>query len=150
VKRTASTLVALAAAGAALATQALGAPDGAAAGTVKVTVREYAIVMSPASIAAGSVTFTVHNAGRTAHVIAVSGGGLAAVRTPLIPAGATRTLRVKLGGGTVRLWCPVGGHAALGMKATLRVRGAVAPTPTRPTPTPPPTTTDPGYGGDGY
>jgi plastocyanin len=143
VKRTASTLVALAAAGAALATQALGAPDGAAAGTVKVTVREYAIVMSPASVAAGSVTFTVHNAGRIAHVLAVGGGGLGTVRTPPIAPGATRSLTVRLRGGVVRLWCPTGSHASLGMKTTLRVRGPMV--------TPPPTTTNvaPGYGGDG-
>jgi plastocyanin len=103
--------------------------------------------LASGSVAAGRVTFTVHNAGRVAHVIAIAGTGLATRRTPLIQPGATRTLAVTLGGGTFRVWCPVGRHAAMGMKATLKVRGAPVPAP--------PTTTnpDPGYGGggdDGY
>jgi hypothetical protein len=69
--------------------------------------------------------------------------------TPMIAPGATRALTVSLGGGSFKLWCPLGSHASLGMKTTLTLRGpVVGGTPTTPTPTTP---MDPGYGGgDGY
>jgi hypothetical protein len=71
----------------------------------------------------------------------------AAKTTPMIPPGATRGMTVSLGGGTFKLWCPLGAHASLGMRTTLTLRGAVVgPTPTNPTMTQP---MDPGYG-DGY
>ncbi len=132
---------ALALAGAALAATAVGST--AAAQTVKVTEREYALAYTPRSVSPGTVTFTVRNIGRVAHALAVSGPGLAMVRTPTIAPGATRTLKVTLGRGTFKLWCPLGRHAAAGMRTTLRVGGSVAP--------PPPATTtsggyDPGYG----
>lgn len=136
--------VALALAGAALATLATG--SSAAATRVRVTEREYRITLSTSKLQAGKVTFVVHNAGRVSHELAVSGRGLRTVRTPLIRPGATRTLTVRLGGGTFHLWCPVPGHAADGMKAGLSVLGAPAPVVTDL-----PTTTDDGYGyGGGY
>lgn len=114
----------LALAGAALAT--LTARGSSAAATrVKVTEREYRITLSPAAVRAGSVTFVVHNAGHVGHRLAVAGPGLrATVKTPLIAPGTTVTRTVKLGAGTFRLWCPVGTHAAHGMKASLKVTGA--------------------------
>jgi uncharacterized cupredoxin-like copper-binding protein len=138
--------VALALAGAALAT--LTAGSSAAATTVKVTEREYRITLSVHTLHAGKVSFVVHNAGRISHELALSGPGLRTMKTPLIRAGGTRTLTVRLGGGTFRLWCPVPGHAADGMKASFRVLGAPGPVVTNP-----PTTTDDGYGyggGGGY
>ena len=108
-----------------------GAVVGALAGrssptksTVTVTVREYRISLSVKTLPAGPVLLVVHNAGRFAHALSVSGPGLATVSTPAIKPGATKMLSVTFGGGTVRVWCPVGGHAALGMKASLAVRGA--------------------------
>jgi plastocyanin len=127
----------LALSGAALAATAVGST--AAAQTVKVTEREYALAYTPRSVAPGKVTFTVRNVGRVAHALAVSGPGLATVRTPTIAPGATRTLKVTLGRGTFKLWCPLGRHAAAGMKTTLRV-GAATIVP------PPATTTNGGYG----
>jgi uncharacterized cupredoxin-like copper-binding protein len=146
VTRIAAILAALAFAGAAFGGQTA---KSAASSTVKVTAREFSLSVSPSSIAAGRVTFSVHNAGRVAHALAVSGPGLRMVRTPLIAPGTTRTLTVKLGGGAFNIWCPVGTHASNGMKTTLRVRGAAAVAP------PSTTTTDPGAGygygaGDGY
>jgi hypothetical protein len=65
--------------------------------------------------------------------------------TPLIAPGGTNALTVRLGGGSFKLWCPLGSHASLGMKTTLTLRGpVVSPSPTSPTPP-----VDPGYG-DGY
>ena len=110
--------------------------------TIKVTEREYHIALSSTAPAAGTITFSIHNAGHIAHQFDVSGGGLKAVaRAGAIKPGATKNFTVKLAGGTVKVWCPLPGHAALGMKATLKVKGAAgAPTPA---PTPSPTTTAP-------
>jgi plastocyanin len=133
----------LALAGAALAAAAFGSTTTAQ--KLKITERDYTLAFTPRSMAPGSVTFVVHNAGRVAHALAVSGPGLATVRTTSIAPGATRTLRVTLGQGTFKLWCPLGRHAASGMKMTLRVGAA-------PVVPPPATTTNGGYGGgdDGY
>lgn len=117
----AAAAVALALAGAAVA-----ALHGHAGTTVKVTEREYHITLSKASLAAGTVTFAIHNAGKLAHGLALAGAGLKTVKIAHIAPGATRTLTVKVAGGTLSLWCPVPGHAALGMKASLAVKGAAA------------------------
>ena len=115
--------------------------------SVQVTVREYRIALSTKSLPTGVVRLVVHNVGKVAHRVSISGPGLSAKTTPMIPPGATRGLTVTLGGGSFKLWCPLGNHAALGMKTTLTLRGPVAgPMPTSPTPAPP---MDPGYG-DGY
>jgi uncharacterized cupredoxin-like copper-binding protein len=92
--------------------------------TVKVTEREYHIALSPTSAKAGSVTFEVHNAGKLEHKLDLAGGGLkATVALGAIEPGKTKSLTVKLTGGKLTLWCPVPGHAALGMKASMTVSG---------------------------
>jgi len=106
---------------------------GARGTTVKVTEREYRISLSVKSLPAGTVTFSVHNAGHIAHQLDLSGAGLRTVHVPTIAPGKTRSVTVKLGGGTLSLWCPLPGHASLGMKASLKVQGVTA--------TPPSTTT---------
>jgi len=130
-----------------------GAAAGALAGqsttrktTVQVTEREYRISLSTKSLPAGSVRLVVHNAGRIAHRLSISGRGLSTATTPLIPPGATRALTVTLGGGSYRLWCPLGNHAASGMKTSLAVRGAVLPPIVTTTDTPPPAGGGGGYG----
>ena len=115
--------VALTLAGAALA--ALQGHAAAAGTTIKVTEREYHIALSTTAPAAGTITFKIHNAGHIAHQFDISGGGLKkTARAGSILAGATKSFTVKLSGGTVKVWCPLPGHAALGMKATLKVKGA--------------------------
>jgi Copper binding proteins, plastocyanin/azurin family len=48
-------------------------------------------------------------------------------KTLAIAPGQTRTLTVKLAsGGTVQVWCPMPGHAALGMKTSLKLGGTVS------------------------
>jgi len=131
-----------------------GAAFGAEAGqssprktTVQVTEREYRISLSTKTLPSGTVSLVVHNVGKIAHRLSISGPGLSMKTTPSIPPGATRTLTVTLGGGSFTLWCPLGSHASLGMKTKLTLRGAmVAPPSTTTNPTPP---MDPGYG-DGY
>jgi plastocyanin len=112
--------------------------------TVTVTEREYRISLSTKSPPRGLVQLVVHNAGHVAHALSVSGPGLAAHTTGTIQPGATKTLEVTLGGGTFTVWCPVGRHAAAGMKTTLVVKGSSVP----PVGTSTETGTMPGGGGD--
>src|SRR5262249_42565913 len=141
--------LALALAGAVLAAAAVGST--AAAPTVKVTEREYALSFTPRSVAPGNVTFTVRNAGKVAHALAISGPGVKLKRTGMIAPGKPASLTVKLANGNYTIWCPVGHHAAAGMKKTFSV-GSAAPKVGTPTTTneAPPTTTGGGYGDYGY
>jgi hypothetical protein len=68
----------------------------------------------------------VHNAGHIAHELDLSGAGLRTVHVAAIAPGKTRSVTVKLNGGTLSLWCPLPGHASLGMKASLTLQGATA------------------------
>ncbi len=116
--------VALALAGAAVAVAAGGS---AATATIKVTEREYHIGLSVKTGKAGKVTFVVHNAGKIVHKLDLAGAGLkTTVRVPSLAPGTTRRVTVTLKGGTLSLWCPVPGHAALGMKTSLKVSGGSA------------------------
>jgi uncharacterized cupredoxin-like copper-binding protein len=117
--------VALALAGAALA--ATVSHRSAATTTIKVTEREYHISLSAASAKAGSVAFVVHNAGKLAHRLDLAGAGLSkTVKVPLIAPGTTRKVTVKLTGGKLTLWCSQPGHAALGMKTSMKIAGPTA------------------------
>jgi uncharacterized cupredoxin-like copper-binding protein len=122
----ATATVALALAGAAVA--AFATHSHAAAGMkVNVTEREYHITLSKKKVAAGTVTFTVKNTGHIAHALAVSGAGLSGVKKlGAIAPGKTRTLTVKVSGGKLTVWCPMPGHAALGMKTSLTISGGGA------------------------
>ena len=119
--------------------------------TVNVTEREYHITLSPKTAAPGTVRFVVKNTGKLSHALELSGPGVKAKRTPLIKPGTSATLTVTLRAGTFTLWCPVPGHAALGMKTSLAVRGGTAgggaPTTTAPAA---PTTTSGGGGGEAW
>ncbi len=115
--------IALALAGAAMA--ALHAHTAAKGVAVTVTEREYHIGLSRTTLPAGSITLTVHNAGKIAHALALSGAGLkTTVKVPAIAPGKTRTVTVKVTGGKLSAWCPIPGHAAEGMKASFSVKGA--------------------------
>jgi plastocyanin len=133
----------LALAGAALALAGRSLP---AKTTVTVTEREYRISLSTKTLPAGLVRLVVHNAGHVAHALSVSGPGLATRTTATIQPGATKTLQLTLGGGTFTVWCPVGHHAAAGMKTSLVVKGAVLP----PVGTSTESGTTPVGGGGGY
>jgi hypothetical protein len=121
---------------------------GATKTTVVVTEKEYSITLSPRRVPVGVTRLVIHNKGLYAHGLAVK-VGTATKRTALIQPGKSATLIVTLKKGKTALWCPVPGHAARGMKATLAV-GVAASTSTTTSPTttaPPPTYTysDPGY-----
>jgi uncharacterized cupredoxin-like copper-binding protein len=126
--------IALVAAGTAVALALAGAAFAAVMGhgsthktRVTVTESEYKIVVAPAKLKSGTFAFVVHNRGKLTHALEISGPGLKTVKVPAIAPGASRTVTVKLGGGTFKLWCPIPGHASLGMTRSLTVAGSAYP-----------------------
>ena len=102
---------------------AFGAPAPAA---VNVKLSEWKVELSGGTIAAGTVTFTVTNAGSIPHALEVEGQGIEQ-ETGVIQPGASATLTLTLKAGTYEVYCPVGNdsHKKLGMDAELKV--ALAP-----------------------
>jgi plastocyanin len=114
-------LAALALAGAAIA--GVVAHASASKTTIRVTEREYKIGLSTTHAAAGPVRFEIKNTGKLAHALSIAGTGVK-TRTKLIQPGKTGVLLVTLKSGAYSIWCPVPGHAALGMKAKVTVPAA--------------------------
>jgi hypothetical protein len=114
-------LAALALAGAAVA--GVVAHASASKTTIRVTEREFKVGLSTTHAPAGRVRFEIKNTGRYAHALSISGAGVNA-KTKLIQPGKSAVLLVTLKHGDYSLWCPVPGHAAQGMKATLTAPGA--------------------------
>lgn len=111
-------LAALALAGAAIA--GVVAHASASKTTIRVTEREYKIGLSTTHAAAGPVRFEIKNTGKLAHALSIAGVGVK-TKTKLIQPGQTGVLLVTLKSGPYSIWCPVPGHAALGMKAKVTV-----------------------------
>jgi len=151
VRRTLATRSALAAAAAGIAAAGLAAGGALAGGsggavkTVTVTLKEFRLVPSTTKLAAGKTTFVAVNRGKFPHALALKGAATA--RTALLKPGATARFTVTLKNGNYTLWCPVGTHAAAGMKLTLHVGAAASSGGGGGTTTssPLPTTTDGGY-----
>ncbi len=95
---------------------------GTAKSTITVTEREFKISLSSKTAKNGPVRLVVRNAGKYAHALSIKGAGVSK-RTPLIKPGKSAVLLVTLRSGRYALWCPVPGHAAQGMKATLSLAG---------------------------
>ena len=128
--------IAAAVAAAGIAASALAGSTGKA--TVKVVLKEWTLTPSTTTLAAGRVTFAVHNAGgiphefvvlrtnRHHHAIptqgsqAVEAGELGEIED-LTP-GATKRLTVRLQPGKYVLLCNLPGHYKAGQFAALRVR----------------------------
>jgi uncharacterized cupredoxin-like copper-binding protein len=85
------------------------------AATITVTAKEFKFTLSSKTVAHGSVTFKVKNAGKLPHDFKISGK-----KTALIAPGKTATLKVTLSKGSKPYMCTVAGHAAAGMKGTLK------------------------------
>jgi hypothetical protein len=112
--------------------------NGTTRSTITVTEREFKLSLSTKTATTGPVRLVVRNAGTYPHALSIKGKGVSK-RTPLIKPGKSAVLLVDLRSGTYALWCPVPGHAAQGMKATLARAGSGATTSTHTT-----TTTDTG------
>lgn len=97
---------------------------------VTATLAEWKIELSQHRIPAGTVTFTVTNAGSIPHAFEIEGQGIEQ-QTAVIPPGERLTLTLTLTPGTYQVYCPVGedSHKKLGMDARLVVAGGSHATP---------------------
>lgn len=87
---------------------------------VEVRLDDYVIHM-PTTIPPGHAVFHVHNDGSHRHTIVIRGEGVDARLTPDLASGQSGDLALDLAPGTYRVTCPIGPHAALGMRLTLTV-----------------------------
>jgi iron uptake system component EfeO len=94
----------------------------APSGTVAVEAKEYQFTPSTLTVPAGSVTFSVRNAGAEEHEFEIfkSDGTVLDEIEGLVP-GLTKPLTVTLEAGTYQYLCKLNGHDQLGMKGTLTV-----------------------------
>ena len=91
---------------------------------VGIAEREWSVSSYREAVQRGRVTFNVHNYGEDPHDVAVKGpGGYRSTASGPIRPGADGSLRVRLDRpGTYTVYCTLPGHAARGMRATIRVR----------------------------
>jgi len=86
--------------------------------TVKVTGKEFAFILSRKSGPRGIFVFRFTNRGTVPHDFKIAGK-----KTPLVQAGQSATLRVKILKPRKYVYiCTVPGHAAAGMKGVFRVK----------------------------
>ncbi|HXG27051.1 MAG TPA: cupredoxin domain-containing protein [Candidatus Binatia bacterium] len=100
------------------------APTTVPSGVVAVETKEYQFTPSTVTIPAGSVTFSVKNAGTEEHefeVFQADGTTVIDEIEGLVP-GLTKTLTLSLEPGTYQFMCKLNGHDVLGMKGTLTVQ----------------------------
>jgi cupredoxin-like protein len=92
---------------------------------VSAKLSEWTIQLSETTIPAGTVDFSISNAGSIPHGFEVEGQGIEK-EAALIKPGEKTTLRLTLKAGDYEIYCPVGGnsHKKLGMLTHLRVGGA--------------------------
>lgn len=113
---------------------------------VTVVEKEFSLTPSTRKLSAGKVTFVAVDKGKFRHALAIAGAGVKA-RTAVLAPGKSARLTVTLKSGVYNVWCPVGNHAALGMKLAFHVGGSAgasaAATPS------PATTSTPAASGDG-
>jgi uncharacterized cupredoxin-like copper-binding protein len=99
--------------------------SGSSSGSTEIqaTLREWAIDLSQAEVAAGKVRFTVTNAGGMPHNLTVTLNGATVGATSTFGSTAgPQTLEVDLQPGTYVLICSLPGHAQRGQKIDLVVK----------------------------
>jgi uncharacterized cupredoxin-like copper-binding protein len=96
---------------------------------VSAKLSEWKIELSKGTVTAGTVTFTVTNAGIIPHAFEVEGQGIEK-QTDVIQPGSSATLTLTLKPGTYEVYCPVGedSHKKLGMETHLKVVSTAAST----------------------
>jgi len=101
----------------------------APATTVKVSLSEWKVQLTPGRVPPGAVTFAISNTGSIPHAFEVEGRGLEK-EIPQLKPGETTTLRVDLRAGRYEVYCPIGkgSHEMLGMKNVLAVGAATGAT----------------------
>ena len=93
-------------------------------GTVLVEAKEYAFTPSTISVGAGTVTFSVRNAGAEEHEFEVFKGETVVDEVEGLVPGLTKDLTITLAAGDYTFECKLNGHDTLGMKGTLTVTGS--------------------------
>jgi plastocyanin len=90
--------------------------------TIQLSEKEYSLTPSTVrSAKTGTYELEATNNGTIAHALELDGLGVKA-KTGNIQPGATATLRVTLANdGSYELYCPIDGHRAQGMRATVTV-----------------------------
>lgn len=88
---------------------------------VSVVEKEFSISLTPATLPAGTYTFTVRNAGTFPHNLNIQGPGVAQQSSATVSPGQSAALTVTLQKGSYELWCSVDSHKERGMDLTLKV-----------------------------
>jgi uncharacterized cupredoxin-like copper-binding protein len=98
--------------------------SGGSGRTIQITETEYALAPSTVKIQKpGTYTLHVVNQGKMTHALGIEGSGLDQESDHISP-GSSADVTVKLTkAGDYDLYCPIDGHKALGMKASLTVAG---------------------------
>jgi uncharacterized cupredoxin-like copper-binding protein len=96
--------------------------SAAAKGTpVSVVEKEFSISLTPATLTAGTHSFTVHNEGSFAHNLNIQGPGVSQQASATVSPGQSAVLTVTLEKGSYELWCSVDSHKDRGMDLMLSV-----------------------------
>lgn len=122
-----------------------GAPSTSGS-TVTARLTEYHISLSRQTFSPGQYTFTVENAGSTAHSLEITGPGVSQRLPQDLQPGQSGSMTVTFSAGTYDVFCPVDGHKGLGMNVNLTVGGAASGAASTPTTM----STGGGGGGSGY
>jgi plastocyanin len=111
-------IAAVAAGGAAVCQSANGAPARPAA-TLKLSASKSALKFNVSKLTAkhGKITLRMSNPSSFQHAIGIQGKG----KGKVVNKGGTSTFSATLKKGKYTFYCPVGNHAAAGMKGTLTV-----------------------------
>ena len=114
--------LAVAAAAFFLATNSLLLAAGPAPVRLQVAAREYSLTLSALRVKAGPAVVELVNYGQDAHDLRLQRRGSRHI-AGIAPVGAGKyaDLSLRLAPGRYSLWCSLGNHAALGMRATLVV-----------------------------
>ncbi|HET7093741.1 MAG TPA: cupredoxin domain-containing protein, partial [Thermomicrobiales bacterium] len=107
-----------AAVGGAAATPAVAGSTNA---PVDVALSEFMIDM-PATLPAGSTTFTVTNDGTVVHSFEFEGQGIEKRLSHTLNPGESETLTIDLKPGKYEAYCPVDGHKGMGMDRDVTVQ----------------------------
>ena len=87
---------------------------------VPVELDDYVIRM-PTTIPPGTIDFNVKNVGTHVHNVKIVGDGVNSSLAENLQAGQSAVLTLPLNPGVYRVTCPIGPHAALGMRLDLTV-----------------------------
>ena len=104
-------------------TPTAGTPTPVPTGVIAVEAKEYAFTPSTITVPAGSVTFSIKNAGTQDHELEVLLGDQVVDKVDAIAPGLTKDATLTLAAGDYTFLCKLNGHDQLGMKGALTVTG---------------------------